>query len=363
MKAVKSILVLLILSAGSIVMAGEGTTDTHAAILKELREVRAMLAEIKAELAELKNQMKASQPSEQPTEPKGPDLKVLHKIKLPENPTEDQVREYIDLIIMASRGQDRWGPGDPQVRMLAQLGRKRLKLLIDALGRGDYYLVEAIKRLATEADKQLIIDALRRHHGLVEIIVREGWEKDARDTLVRVLATRPHYRPLYLPTEWIKAVTRLKDPKTYDDLKAYFIDGMNPYSTYRALLTLPDFDLAGAAAEAWAFAKDLPSGPSDTMDYGRKISFAIVAVYYGHLDALEFLVKQQLELQESSWTYKRIRHVILQHSELSGTKSEIADSFEKHKHSLVFDSEKKKFVIVKDGKDAKPTPAKTTGGR
>ncbi len=357
MKTIKSFLILLIFSAGPAVMADEGTTDTNAAILKELRELRAMLAEIKAELAELKNQMKASRPSEDPTRSKGPDLKALQKIKLPENPTEDQVRDYIDSIIMASKGQRIWSGRDPQVRMLVKLGRKRLKLLIDALGSGrSYHLIKAIEQLATEADKQLIIDELRRHHGLVEIVLREGWEKDAKDTLVRVLATRPRS----LPTEWIKAVGRLKDPKTYDDLKAYFLEGLNPHYTYKALVDLPNFDLAGAVAEIWDFIKDYPTEPSDLMDYGRKNSVAIIAVGYGHLDALEFLVKQQLEPQEDSWTYKSIRHAILRHSDFSGSKAEIADSFEKHKHSLVFDSKKKKFVIVKDGKDAKSTPAKTS---
>ena len=359
MKTIKLFLTLLILSAGPALMAAEGTTDTNAAIRKELREVRAMLAEIKAELAELKNQMKALRPSEEPTRPKGPDLKALQKIKLPENPTDDQVREYIDSIITASEGQRIWSGKDPQVRMLAQLGRERLKLIIDALEPGDFHLIKAIEQLATEADKQLIIDELRKHHGLVKIILREGWERDAKDTLVRVLATRPRS----LPTEWIKAVARLKDPKTYDDLKAYFLEGLNPHYTYKALVDLPNFDLAGAVAEAWDFIKDYPSGPSDSMGYERKKTVAIIAVGYGHLDALEFLVKQQPVPQENSWTYKSIRHAILRHSDLSGTKAEIADSFEKHKHLLVFDSEKKKFVVVKDGKDAESTPAKTTSER
>ena len=341
-------------------MADEGANDTHAAILKELREVRATLIEMKAELAELKEQMKGSQPFEKRTELKGPDLKALRKIKLPENPTEDQVQEYIDSIIIASEGQSRWSPRDPQVRMLAKLGRERLTVLIDALGSGgSYYLAEAVKQLATEDDKQLIIDALRRYHGLVEIILREGWEKEAKDILVQVLATRPNG----LPTEWIRAVGRLKDPKTYDDLKAYFVRGLNPSSTYAVLVDLPGFDLTAAVAEAWDFVKAYPSVSSHMMDDERKTYFATIAVGYGHLDALEFIVKQQSVPQESSWIYRRIRHAILSHSDFSGTKAEIADSFEKHKHSLVFNSERRKFVIVKDGKDVESTPPETTSER
>lgn len=337
-------------------MAGEAATDTNAAILKELAEVRATLAEIKAELAQLKEQMKTSPPLKEPTDQKGPDIKALQKIKLPENPTDEQVREYIDSILTASEGQRIWSGRDLQVSMLVKLGRKRLKLIIDALEPGDYHLTEVIKRLATKADKQLIIDELHRHRGLAEIIVREGWEKDVKGTLVQVLATRP----CYLPTEWIEAVAGLKDPKTYDDLKVYFVEGANPHHTYEALLNIPDFDLARAVAEAWDFIRDYPSRPNSIMDYERKNFFATIAVGYGHLDALEFLVRQQLEPQKDSWTYKSIRHAILRHSDLSGTKAEIADAFEKHKHSLVFDSEKNKFVIVKDAKDAESTPAKTT---
>ena len=74
-------------------------------------------------------------------------------------------------------------------------------------------------------------------------------------------------------------------------------------------------------------------------------------------------MKQQLEPQKNSWTYERVRHAILRHSDLRGTKVEIADSFEKHKHSLVFDSKTKKFVVVKEGKDPESTPAKSAGGR
>ena len=124
------------------------------------------------------------------------------------------------------------------------------------------------------------------------------------------------------------------------------MEGMNPSWTYGVLIKLLDFDLAAAATEAWNACNDFPSRMR--MDNDRKTCFALAAVGYGHLDALEFLVKQQFEPDRGASAQERIRFAILRHSDFSGTKREIAAVFRRHKESLIFDPETRKFVIAKN---------------
>ncbi len=117
-------------------------------ILKELRALHESVDELSLRVQALEQKVGGTAPVAAPELPSGfasgfpmqfqehgPDLEALGKIKLPENPTKDQVRDYVAKIIAASRDQNTFSDSDPQVAMLQQVGPDNLDVLLDAYGR------------------------------------------------------------------------------------------------------------------------------------------------------------------------------------------------------------------------------------
>jgi hypothetical protein len=323
---------------------------TNREILQELRELRAMMKEIREELAKLKeDKEKEAEESEDdddwPTvvgsfRRRQADTTELKKIKLPENATEEQVKEYIQKIVDASRKQNSFSSEDPQVRMLHRIGPKHFHLLLESMEStghpyafgGNYHVRQAVLKLAREEHKMLILAALARLPFLVQIISDRGWEKDARIILLAELRSGDQR----LPTEWITAVADLRDPKTYNDLKRYLVDQDNRHSTYEAIRDLPGIDLTDAVAKAWT-----ERGHHDW----EKTGIAKVAVQYGHLDALEYLIDLLQDEQRNRWQTSSIRALLRRHMDFYGSTKEMAEWLKKNKGGIVFDNDTKKFKV------------------
>ena len=319
----------------------EESPDPRAAILRELREVREQLRQIAEKLREIRRRVdEAEFAASRPTSG-GLDLAVLKKIMLPDNPTREQVRQYVIRICEVSEGHYIWLPSDPQAEMLGRVGRKWLPVLLDTWnshGRNvaPIYLEHALVHIATEKDKQLIVEALPANHSLVRVISRKGWEAAAKDTLTSVLASRPNI----LHPDWIEATARLRDPNTYEDLMAYLVKGANPHRTYESIRSVPGLDVSGAVAEAWAAARS-------RRDSLTKFWIAVIAVEHGHLDALEYLVAfyEQKPKLAFGWQSKRAGSVIRSRASFSGPMEEVGNWFKKNKNNLEFDAHGKKFVV------------------
>ena len=140
--------------------------------------------------------------------------------------------------------------------------------------------------------------------------------------------------------EWCTAVANLNDPETYPLLRNYFIEGPNGNTTYNSIKHLPIEDMPGAVAEAWERCK-----------YGDSFGvyqMAIIALEYGHIDALAVLIETLTSGTKKPYhdhVIRDIRPALLMHVDFRGSNEELAQWFEKNRDNLRFDKEAKKFVV------------------
>jgi hypothetical protein len=263
----------------------------------------------------------------------------LAQTKLPDDPNKEQVRAYIAAIVKSSQGRRTWSTSDPEVKMLKKVGPGNIDLLIQALAHATdtFHLQYTIVALADESSKRVILENLETHPSLAGVVLKWGWERDAKQTLVKELKGLEEF----LPTEWIIAVARLRDPATYPLLRKYFINSSNKHSTYEAIKDLPIEDLAGAVKEAWQASREELGG--DTM----RRYMALIAAQHGHLDALEFLAQQWADLPENDeWFANQVRKVFSKITDFTGTGTEAPAWLKSRWERLKFDPATKRFVFA-----------------
>ena len=257
------------------------------------------------------------------------DPEVLAKIKLPDEPTKDEVRDYVRAIARASKRQNSFSSDDIQVAMLQRVGPEHLDVLLEA-GQENYHVGYAIAALIGPQHKELILAHLVQNPQLIEEVERMNWTDDAKPILYSELK-----HPRGLPAQWITAVASYKDPSTYDDLKRAFVGSDNPAEVYHAIEYLPDFDLAGAVEEAWMAARR-------EAHWGRT-SMAGIAVQFGHADALEALVTA---LAADVWEAENARKAMLMHTQAVGTNEQIIQWYRDNRPLLRFDAHRKLWIVV-----------------
>ena len=289
----------------------------------------------------------------------------LSRIQLPEHPTKEQLRAYITAIMDSDRGRKRWSSVDPEVKMLTKVGPENIDLLIQALETqtDHFYLKYAILALADDQSKKLVLEKLETYPFLAEVVLKRGWEQDAREILLRELRNEPDT----LPSAWIDAVVKLHDPSSYPLLRSYFIHGSTPHNTYAAIKTLPIENMLGAVNEAWARA-------DKKLEWENK-AMACIAADYGHVDALGWLFDRLAKLDAEGEHRKllakidrgpeigrsmerfengEIRTAITRLTGLNRTNEEMAQWWKLNRGNLRFDPEAKKFV---NSKSEATTPA------
>lgn len=322
------------------------TNDINRAMLEELRQMRTSLERIADEMTQLrKNESeKKARVGDladwDSFQRRGPDIRQLAEIKLPDHANKDQINKYILDIAAASQGQNVWSDRDPQVAMLTKVGNNNIQLLIDTLtltgDMNNYHIIRAIEILADEKSKPLILDALPIYHELVRVIIQRGWESDAKNILLTELKNSGQY----LPIEWITAVANLNDSNSYPLLRDYFIKGQNKYQTFKAIKGLPIENISEAVDEAWQKSKN---GDDCNRQY-----MAMVALEYGHVDALSTLIDVLTSGEaNNSWTSHEIRPAILRVVDFRGSNEDLAQWFRTNRDKLRFDPKTKKFVTDK----------------
>ncbi len=265
-----------------------------------------------------------------------PDEEALGKISFPANPTKETLRQYVFDILAATRSQHRFKPDDPQVNMLLRVGEENIDVLIGVARLCDihtsYHINMAIKQLATEQNKSVIINSLPDNKNLVWIVVTHKWQNEARDILIRELKKKVH-----LPVEWIQAVSDLQDPSTYDLLVNHFINSDRKYDTYNVIKDLPGIGLeAHHIEEAW-------ERTSKRLNPPERVMMATIAIGYGKEDALEILVDGLYTV----WYVDLVREALLKHTEGTGDNDQIMDWYKTNKDSIFFDKETRKFKVRK----------------
>lgn len=339
MRRVAGMLITLVVCAQGVSADAVEFREKEADILAELRAIRVAVEALREEVADLRKQRASStRPAPLPSSfNQGPDIATLRAIELPDKGDPGQVKEYISAIIRTSAGQNTYSDRDPQIRMLMDLGEENVPLMIESLrfssGMNNYHLRRAIVHLASENNKDVILESLPLHPELVSAVVRQDWAVDARDTLITELRNAG-----WLPTEWIQAVAGLRDPETYPLLVDYFVEGPNRSFTYRALRDLPIESLNEAVEQAWNRAK--------RGHHHDRMSLAIIALEYGHVDALEVLVDALAHGDEdSAWPAREARPAVLRHTAFRGTNQELLEWFRRHHNDLVFNEEDRRFEV------------------
>ena len=322
----------------SLLLSGCATSSQQKELAKEIQQLRTEIAVLKETIKPPKKIIALS-PSSHSS--RGQQSEKIAEIGFPGEPTEENLRNYINEILVASLGVTYRSSSDPQVSMLALVGADNLQLLVNAMGEGahssagGYYLNYAIKRLAEDRHKEMILQALPTKQCLVSVVLQKGWEEDAKDTLITELKGA---NGAYLPTDWVKAVAALQDPETYDALGEYFSKASNASYIYKSIHMLPGIQLNDAVGKAWENAKE-------STHYYTVGSMAAIAISYGHQDAIEELIDLMKDPPKNMSSSLNPRLSLIMHLGVKGSNEEIIAWYETNKDNLVFDSETKKFKV------------------
>ena len=133
-------------------------------------------------------------------------------------------------------------------------------------------------------------------------------------------------------------MANLGDPETYDKLKWYLIQRENRYATYGAIRDLPGLDLTDAVEKIWT-----KTGYNEWEERG----IAKMAMQYGHLDAVERLLEYLDGENRGQWETREIRRLLFQHVDFRGSNKDVQEWINKNRENIVFDKERKKFVLGK----------------
>ena len=257
----------------------------------------------------------------------------LTEITLPDSPTRDEIITYIQRIDAAPWIHSSQFPTDPQVGLLMAVGPDNLDLLIDGILCSKDYHLWAINRLVQSEHKELILKKLPTLPCLIQTVLQLGWEKDAKEILVRELTHQTD-----LPPQWVPAVAGFEDPATYPDLITYFERGASKPETYEALRNLKAIDLTEAIPKVW---KQIRYS-SNSWDIMRIIP---VAMEYGIVDSLSFASK---ELQSDPWIFTYDQRVIREAVHRYVGVFDSVDSFSKwldqNKGTIRFDKKTGTFI-------------------
>ncbi len=258
---------------------------------------------------------------------------TLSSIRLPENPTRDDIRKYIIKIQEASKGQDGYRGDAAQIKMLAKIDPKHLDILLEMYSYNRLNIYHAISKLAKPDHKELILNNLDRHEFLSTLVVKFGWQDEVKELLIRKLHTHKS-----LPPSWIDATAGLEGPDTYPALIQFFIHGSQRYRTYLAIKNLPDIELEEAVKKAWHQAK---------FDSVNTLSLLPIALEYGLIDALDFYATNcdPERVNMSSLWIDRTHQAVCRHTGQFGSYNDFQAWYRTNKDRLHFDAETKMFVV------------------
>jgi len=270
--------------------------------------------------------------------------KQLAGIRLPEQPSKNQVRVYVGTILRVA-GEDRgvFGASDPEVDAIVRVGPEHVDVLIEPLVHlahfnGEIYVVEALKKLVTDDHKDQVLTNLAAAPALVGVVVHRGWTEDAATTLFKVLAERDPY----LDVDWVEAAASVAGPEQYEDLKFHLRRNVNHFNVWKAIRDLPGIEpLEPSIVSAWRGT----SREDDPYGWGQ---LALVAAHYGHVEGLEFVVE---DMGRSMRAWRAFQNLTGHAHDVSFPFPEAVERaqewFAAHKDRMEFDRARGRYIVRK----------------
>ncbi|MBQ6598245.1 MAG: hypothetical protein IJH79_11895 [Lentisphaeria bacterium] len=267
---------------------------------KQNADIRPELKKLNAKLDALDKRIKQARTVNQPhvLGPVPPDRNKLSRIKkLPPNPTDQQIIDYIRQIREATVGQTVFSNTDPQLSLYEQIGPGHLHLLLPYLNR-DNYLTDMLPKLVGETDKELVRRSLKHYPVLIKSVVLKGWLKEMKKEIM-ALFKMPNVR-VYEIRDCIPELVQTPDElKIVTDVYIHKPDG---FFLLDNLKLLPCVDLRQLVNQAWAEAqKKYPT------DEQAMIVRAQHAIKYGgpNVEAVKYLLKMLMSDQPGIQTFRK----------------------------------------------------------
>lgn len=328
-----------------------GPSETDKQIMKCLKEVNQKLTDINKQIKEIKEEAEEkSLPkiSRHHFNPKKADFRSLRKIKLPKNPTREQVKQYIDKIILVSQGQNSFTSTDPQVGMFSRVGSENADLLFKHIK--NHHVQSALSRIVTGKNKKQVLENLKTYPKLIDCVIKNNWLDDSKKIIFERLDSNGNG---YLPQQWINVAVQIASPKEYGILEKYFINASNSQQNYDALCQLDGFDMNRAVAKAWRHKK------RSNLEWQRK-NMAMIAARFGHRDALKYLI-HAYRIEKNRYHIGQMRTTLFQLTGQTLSPRKMLEWYNKNKGKLVFDSKSKEYVNKSNPKKRKVSkkPAKS----
>ena len=261
---------------------------------KQNADIRPELKKLNAKLDALDKRIKQARTVNQPhvPGPVPPDRNKLSRItKLPPNPTDQQIIDYIRQIRQASIGQTAFSSNDPQVEMYEQIGPGHLHLLLPYLNnnghQAGFHLLHALPKLVGEADKELVRRSLKQYPFLIRNVVRNGWIREMKKDILALLAQpQEAHLPLF---ELRKSIGDLV--QSPDDLKIVtnaYLYNVNGFVLLEGLKKLPGVNIPKLVNEAWTEADKNPGNYENAMSSRAK---DVIQNGGPNIEAFKYLLK------------------------------------------------------------------------
>lgn len=291
------------------------------------------------------------------------DFEAFLDINLPENPSDDQVRDYITAVLNADSKQRSYGQQELQVVLLSKLGRERIPLLLEQLPKyytGNQYaatsnLRYAIRNLADDSCHELIKDAIlntpQNHQGnMMELLKNLQLGPQDKEFFITLLNDQKNSSNSYINYTLIETAAGLNDPEINQILINLVIQSSNLQYNLKRLKSTEGFNMRETMKEAWKYRAGMSSQD--------QLYAAQYAALNGEAFALDLLVSA---LTPGSKALKNAQFdpyfALLAAIDFRGTDKEIQDWYEQNKNNLIFDKESGRFTVRAEEPTAEVTAA------
>ena len=266
----------------------------------------------------------------------------LDKIQsLPVNPTDREIRAYVEAILAVDREQNSFSSVDRQVRMLTAIGPGHLKLLVPYLSwRNSFHLHYALSELVQESDKEMVLKLLPETRGaLIGAILKYGWVREARSGIIRMLKAGEG--------SWIAELERIvlligRTPEERKELVEIYITCPDTHRMFEAVRRFPGIDMTAISKQAWENHRYI--GREEDMQY------AYLAAQSGCPDALSFVLEQLVREPQRArfYSFYGIEEKLANQLGMAYNPAIMLKYVTENKDKLVFDAVERRYVLKRE---------------